>query len=179
MITTYKAKGETYLAIGTKRFIQRGRSFLVPYSLIVTEDLSTLPDDSIIGIDPQISRQTQLHDQIEVSMLRTLANTRVIVLAEYYRCSCCWNHALDYKKFTVIAAQTFSRSPKNPNQFMPDGIGVRLTNNDPVHHFSVEVDNGYFRDVERQVRERITQMMQPLLDYCDQVDKQTRQRFGV
>ena len=152
--------------------------FVIPVETLRTSDFSTLPGSTVIVIDWRGSHGRSTSDLICIRSLTVVNNATMSVEADHHRCNCCWEHALDYKKYCLIADHLFASASTNLNSYQYGGI-----EQDKVgrvwHLFTLDVKNGVFEDIEREVVDFAMPVLQPLLDHRDSLDALTMKQFGV
>lgn len=176
MITLDTQRKRNYLTIGNERIqSDKDGNFIVRYDMLLNEDLSSVPAGTIIELNYQDNQRPE--DLIVSNKIEVLATGRVRMTAEHYRCPCCWEHAMSYNKYCEAVISIFDIHNGLPEFFFdpyPEG-DIR----GELQIFSLEVDNGLFKDIEQRVKETVMEMLKPLLDIRDSFDAQILQKFGV
>lgn len=179
MITIDKQSKGNDLTIGGERILpDEEGNFIVQHEVLLNEDLSSVPSGTIFDINYQNTDGRKSEDLILVRKIQVLDKGRVRVTADHYRCPCCWEHALSFHKYCGAIMEILHSQQIANTEFVFETILIDDTGA-PFHIFSLEVDNGLFKDVEKHVKETMMQMLKPLLDFCDSFDAQTLQQFGV
>jgi len=152
--------------------------FVIPADTIRTHDLSALPSSTGIEIDWRGSHRRSASDLICIRSLLVIDDAAIRVEANHHRCSCCWGHTLDYKKYSLIADDLFTVAATELNNLRYNGIEQDKGGN--IWHLLVlEVTNSTFEEIEEQVTDCVMAVLQPLLDCRDSLDAMTLKKFGL
>lgn len=176
MISISNKGNKSYLSTSSKKFPMKNGAYPVPYAELLVEDISQLPAGTRVIVDYRKHSATH-QDIIKIDELRVLSNTNVLVECTHHRCSCCWEHSLDYGKYVALVAITLNQIPAKTIGFKFDG--VMPVDGEPFHVFSLEVAIGNYRDIEQQVLNIVMPELQPILDLRDTFDVQCKQQFGI
>jgi hypothetical protein len=151
--------------------------FKVPYKVLLQEDLSVAVKGTIVNISYNYNHGS-VADAPRLASIQVLDLNQVLVYAGYFRCPCCWGHALSFKKFTDAVEKLFDHeNAVNPKfRLLPMGFNEK---GEPTHVFAIEIANGYFVSIEAQVNAAVEAILKPLLDTRDVLDAQILQQFGV
>ncbi len=166
------------LTIEGKRFrLSSHGDFSVPVGLIRSRDLSVLPISTNISINWRGFRVQPGSEIISVVVINVMNSGTARVDVHYSRCNCCWQHALDYMKYNVIAETLFG-ALSGTNNFQYSGM-FRDKEGKILHGLNLDVNNGVFDDIEKQVIAFVMPVLKPLLDHRDSLDALTLKQFGV
>ena len=170
-------KTEKYLRIGKKKIkgVKKGR-FMVKYSDILDEDISTLEPGTILAFDYHPRKRATSDLVIELMSIRVEKNGTVQVIAYCFYPQNHWKHALSYPVFMFIASKIFYVSASD--KFMGLGL-MKNYEQQPVEGFKLIARNGRFKAIHEYVHDLVKQMLQPLLDFRDSVDAQAQKQFGL
>jgi hypothetical protein len=183
MINLETQNHEKYLLIGGQQIYPIGETdhYIIPYDTIIAGDLSSAPAGTSIDIDYQGAGRTP-SEMILIRKIGVLHLNKVCVTADHYRCPCCWENALSFEKYTNIVAKIF-KDHESSNDGRNKGFTIiAMEINDeaePSLIFSLDISNGSFKKIEKQVRDAAIQLLKPLMDFRDSLDAQILQQFGV
>jgi hypothetical protein len=176
MIKVVSKNGAQYLDVSGQK-IRRDKSgvFLVKRDTLLREDLSELPAGTLLVID-NYEYDKQSDDLVFVIGLNVLNPGDVKVFVNHHRQSDSWHHVLDYAKYYMIADSLLKSSSNKANL-----SEWRLTGfKDGLHHkFSFTVSNGTLEEIEREAIAVVTPILQPLLDFKEDLDKMCKSKFGI
>lgn len=177
MLAIINERGKSYLTTSIKKYRMKNGAYAVPHADLSTEDFSQLPTGTRVSVDHRGHARTH-REIIVLNEVKVLSNSNVLVEGDHNRCSCCWEHALDYRKYVVLVAITLDQIPSKTSSFKFNGIVVDSKDN-PHHMFSLEVVNGLYTDIYQQVLDIVMPELQPVLDLRDAFDIQCKQQFGI
>jgi hypothetical protein len=147
------------------------------YDLLCAADLTSIPAGSKIQVSyPCLTGRTPDH-AVLVSMIEVLSKERILVFADFFRCPCCWEHALSFKSYTEAVMQLFAHEEATSIYFSIRGMGSH-DDLGPFHEIAVEVDNGKFTVIEESVKNIVLRTLKPVEELCEAFDKQYREKFG-
>ncbi len=151
--------------------------YIVPHDMIRGGDLTKIPAGRKIKVSYAGIRGRTLEHAIMVSKIEVLSTGRVLAYADFFRCPCCWEHALSFKSYTEAVMQLFAHEESTSIYFSTRGMGS-YDDLGPSHEIALEVDNGNFDDIEESVKNTVLRILKPVDDMREGFDTQYREVFG-
>ncbi len=171
--------GRPHLMMGGQRIAaDLNGNFTVPYHSLLREDLSSVLPGTRIKISYPGDEQRSLKNKLRMTDVAILQHGRVTVAANYFRCPCCWGHALGFMKFTEAAMILFKKEAAANADFKFSHVAID-DEGKPAHCMSIDADNGRFVDIEAHIKAVVLPIIQPLNDARDAIDLQILHQFGV
>jgi hypothetical protein len=152
--------------------------FEIPHMLLRSGTLSQMPPGTQITVTYPGEEGRSLKTQVRVTNLEVLGQGRVRVAANLFRCSCCWEHAMSFMKYTEGVMLLFANEAAINKNFQVVAVEVTEAGT-PIHCITIEHENGSFTDMETTVKDTVMQVLKPLNDLRDAFDGQVFKQLGI